>query len=168
MYVVKCVVYSSDLKPKASANGEECGVRPVHSRILLAKLRAGQELKLEATCSKGIGAQHAKWSPVSTASYRLLPKIEFTRPITGDEAEALKVVCPMNVFDIEDGVAVANRPLNCTVCRECTRGHSFSSDLRLLREKDVFICTYYVNGARWARCTVHSTIGSVCTVHHEC
>lgn len=31
---------------------------------------------MELTCEKGIGKTHAKWSPVSTAFYRLLPDIE--------------------------------------------------------------------------------------------
>jgi len=45
---------------------------------------------------------HAKWSPVATASYRLLPEIQFTEPIVGDDADELVKKCPMNVFDIED------------------------------------------------------------------
>ena len=32
-------------------------------------------IELEAYCEKGIGQTHAKWSPVSTASYRLMPDI---------------------------------------------------------------------------------------------
>jgi hypothetical protein len=39
----------------------------VHSDILLAKMRPGQEIVLEAHCTKGTGAEHAKWSPVATA-----------------------------------------------------------------------------------------------------
>ena len=30
---------------------------------------------MEITCEKGIGKTHAKWSPVSTAYYRLVPDI---------------------------------------------------------------------------------------------
>lgn len=56
-------------------------------------------------CEKGIGKTHAKWSPVCTAFYRLLPDIKFEqteKPITGKEAQQLKKLCPMGVFDIED------------------------------------------------------------------
>jgi DNA-directed RNA polymerase I and III subunit RPAC1 len=42
---------------------------------LIAKLRPGQEIEMELTCEKGIGKTHAKWSPVSTAYYRLVPEI---------------------------------------------------------------------------------------------
>lgn len=57
---------------------------------------------MELICEKGIGKTHAKWSPVSTAFYRLVPHIEVS-DIRGAEAEELKSKCPMGVFDIEDG-----------------------------------------------------------------
>jgi DNA-directed RNA polymerase I and III subunit RPAC1 len=53
-------------------------------------------------CEKGIGKTHAKWSPVCTALYRLLPDIRFTQPIKGEDAKELVNLCPMGVFDIED------------------------------------------------------------------
>jgi DNA-directed RNA polymerase I and III subunit RPAC1 len=43
------------------------GARLVHDDILLAKMRPGQEIVLEAHCVRGTGAEHAKWSPVATA-----------------------------------------------------------------------------------------------------
>ena len=52
-------------------------IRPVHNDILIARLRPGQEIELEAWCEKGLGKVHAKWSPVCTASYRLLPELTF-------------------------------------------------------------------------------------------
>jgi DNA-directed RNA polymerase I and III subunit RPAC1 len=36
-------------------------------------LRQGQQIQLELHCVKGVGKDHAKFSPVATASYRLLP-----------------------------------------------------------------------------------------------
>jgi RNA polymerase Rpb3/RpoA insert domain len=38
--------------------------------ILLAKLRPGQEIGLEMHARKGVGKDHAKYSPVATAAYR--------------------------------------------------------------------------------------------------
>lgn len=49
------------------------GVLPVHDDIVIAKLRPGQRIEFEAHCRKGIGKDHAKFSPVATAAYRLLP-----------------------------------------------------------------------------------------------
>lgn len=45
--------------------------------LLLLKNHAShwQEIELEAHAVKGLGKTHAKWSPVSTAWYRLLPEV---------------------------------------------------------------------------------------------
>jgi DNA-directed RNA polymerase I and III subunit RPAC1 len=48
----------------------------VHDNILIAKLRENQEIQLEIFAEKGIGKKHAKWSPVSTCFYRLMPNIK--------------------------------------------------------------------------------------------
>lgn len=57
---------------------------------------------MELICEKGIGKTHAKWSPVSTAFYRLVPDIKFKSEIKNQDAEDLKKLCPTGVFDIED------------------------------------------------------------------
>ncbi len=77
-------------------------IRPVYEDILLSKMRPGQEMEMELMCEKGVGKTHAKWSPVSTAYYRLLPEISLNEEISGDEAQELKKKCPADVFDIED------------------------------------------------------------------
>lgn len=48
---------------------------PVHDDILLARLRPGQRIELEAHATVGTGGEHAKWSPVATAWYRLQPEL---------------------------------------------------------------------------------------------
>lgn len=47
----------------------------LHQNILIAKLRENQEIYMEIFAEKGIGKKHAKWSPVSTCFYRLMPEI---------------------------------------------------------------------------------------------
>ncbi|EJU04104.1 RBP11-like subunit of RNA polymerase [Dacryopinax primogenitus] len=49
--------------------------------IVLVKLRPGQELNIEMHCVKSCGRDHAKYSPVATATYRLLPYIQILKPI---------------------------------------------------------------------------------------
>lgn len=125
------------------------GISPVHDDILLAKMRPGQEIKLQCVCEKGVGKTHAKWSPVATAAYRLLPEIKM-QPVTGDDAAELKGLCPMDVFDIEDlgGVAHAKvaRPRSCTMCRECVRSEKFQKKVKLLRVRDHFIFSVETTG----------------------
>lgn len=45
---------------------------------------------MELVCELGIGKTHAKWSPVCTAYYRLMPDIRITNKIEGDDALELK------------------------------------------------------------------------------
>src|SRR3989449_11676038 len=62
------VVYSSQLKP------ENPEVRPVSDKIPIVKLTQGQRIKLEAYARLGGGRVHAKWQPVSAATYSYDPK----------------------------------------------------------------------------------------------
>lgn len=77
-----CLVYSSSLKyvPQGSQshNKDLKSVKLVHHNILIAKLRENQEIYLEIFAEKGIGKKHAKWSPVSTCFYRLMPEISLS------------------------------------------------------------------------------------------
>jgi len=63
-----------------------------------------QAIELQCFAVRGIGKDHAKFSPVATASYRLMPHIEITKPVTGPAAQALVKSCLLGVFDIEDGL----------------------------------------------------------------
>jgi len=57
-------------------------VAPIHDDILIARLRPGQEIEAELFVEKGIGREHAKWSPVCTASYRLMPDIQLLKKVS--------------------------------------------------------------------------------------
>lgn len=94
-------VYSGDLKWVPVGDQEEWFLRegipkpkPLLDDILIAKLRPGQEIEMEVVCEKGIGKTHAKWSPVCTAYYRLMPVIEIKPAIKGADAQELKSLCP--------------------------------------------------------------------------
>ncbi len=68
--------YSRDLEWQPQGDQLEKfpeGIFPVHLDIPLVTLTPGQRLQLEAHCVKGVGKDHTKFSPVATASYRLLP-----------------------------------------------------------------------------------------------
>ncbi|XP_045819431.1 DNA-directed RNA polymerases I and III subunit RPAC1-like isoform X2 [Trifolium pratense] len=99
---------------------------PKNLDIILAKLGPGQEIELEAHAVKGIGKTHAKWSPVATAWYRMLPEVVLMEDVVDEMAEELVSKCPAKVFDIEDigegrrRARVVNARA-CTLCRECIR-----------------------------------------------
>ena len=50
----------------------------------------GHELDLKLYAVKGEGRDHAKFSPVSTAFYRLMPEIVIKRQVWGEKAERLQ------------------------------------------------------------------------------
>ena len=114
----------------------------------------GQAISLEAHCIKGIGADHAKFSPVATASYRLLPTIDIKQPIVGADAHKFARCFPKGVIGLaplgaseaarvgeEAGTvkAVVRDAFSDTVSRECLRHDEFKGKVALGRVRDHFI-----------------------------
>ncbi|KAL0221648.1 hypothetical protein RCL1_001502 [Eukaryota sp. TZLM3-RCL] len=128
--------------------------RPVLDDILISKLRTGQTISVEMYATKGVGATHAKWSPVSTAFYSLMPAPRIKRRVSGVEAENLRQVCPLKVLDIEDGELVVSNPRACTTCRECIRQQPkvpSDSPVELRKIRDHFMFTVESSGVLPAR-----------------
>lgn len=138
---------SQDKLPEFSGNP----IRPTYSDITIARLGPGQEIELEAHAVKGVGKEHAKWSPVATAWYKMLPEVVLLKDIFDEKAEELVKRCPANVFDIEDTPtgrkATAPRPRACTLCRECVLGEGWDEMVALRRKRDHFIFTIESTGA---------------------
>lgn len=133
-------------------------IRPVNPDILLAKMRPGQVIDLQMHCVKGVGADHAKFSPVATATYRLLPTIEIVEPILGDDARIFARCFPKGVIALEEVTeeesdrmdseyvgkvgekkAVVKNTFKDTVSRECLRHEEFQGKVKLGRVRDHFI-----------------------------
>ena len=74
-----------------------CPPRVVHPDILLAKLKPGQRIKVEGWCRKGVGKDHAKFSPVCTASYRLLPRIDIVEVRPRPALSIQLALCPLSL-----------------------------------------------------------------------
>ncbi|XP_036403144.1 DNA-directed RNA polymerases I and III subunit RPAC1 [Megalops cyprinoides] len=141
------MVYSRDMKWVPIGNQAdvfpEGSIGPVHGDILLAQLRPGQELDIIMHCVKGIGKDHAKFSPVATASYRLLPEITLLQPVEGETAERLKRCFSPGVIEVENigGKQVAkvvNSRLD-TCSREVLRHDDLKNLVKLARVRDHFI-----------------------------
>lgn len=141
-------VYSGDLKFEAQSKTQQDfakAPRPVHPDILIAKLRPGHEIECELFCLKGTGKIHAKWSPVCTASYRLMPDITILQPQTGEAGRHLVQLCPKSVFDMEDNAAVVKRPRDCSACRRCIEEIP-QGIVELAKVKDHFIFSVESSG----------------------
>lgn len=80
----------------------ETDIGPINDDILISKMRPGHELDIRMLAVKGIGKDHAKFSPVSTATYRLLPEITLKRTVAGNDAKLLQKCFSAGVVGIND------------------------------------------------------------------
>ena len=55
---------------------------------------------------QGVGRDHAKFSPVATAFYRLMPHITIKTPVTGEDAVKLQSCFSPGVVDVVQVVIV--------------------------------------------------------------
>lgn len=143
-------VYASSFKFTAQGDqnnyftGDDI-IRPFNPDILIAKLRPGQAINVQCYCYKGNGMDHAKFSPVATASYRLLPHIDIKKPILGADAKKFQRCFPKGVIKLEkdqesgEDKAVVADPMKDTVSRECLRHDEFKDKVKLGRVRDHFI-----------------------------
>jgi DNA-directed RNA polymerase subunit D len=105
-------VYSGELV------SENPNIVPVSDKIPIVKLVKGQKLRLEAYARLGKGKNHAKWQPVSTCSYKYLPKIK----IDGENCDACGKcveICPRKVLAKSEGKVEIRDLLACTLCQDC-------------------------------------------------
>ncbi|KAF5375623.1 hypothetical protein D9757_008522 [Collybiopsis confluens] len=120
-------------------------VKPINPNIVLAKLRPGQAVNMTLHAVKGIGSDHAKFSPVATATYRLHPNIVITKMIPFERAEQFAACFSKGVVKIDERnrkctVSIDPHHLrNDTVSREVLRHPEFAESVALSRIRDHFI-----------------------------
>ena len=147
-------VYSGDMiwvpQGEQAQRWKHADIRPVYDDILIAKLRPGQEIEMECHAIKGIGKDHAKYSPVATASYRLYTEIELLEAVYDELAEELVHLYEPGVFELiptdpsEDlpGTRVKAQvcnPYACTMSRNYMRNPQLAKAIRMVRIPDRFI-----------------------------
>ncbi|KAF3842579.1 hypothetical protein F7725_024530 [Dissostichus mawsoni] len=146
------MVYSSDITWVPIGNQADVFadsvIRPVHDDILM--LSCGPARSWTSSCTALRASDHAKFSPVATASYRLLPEITLLEPVEGEKAERLKRCFSRGVIDIENvnGTNVAkvvNSRLD-TCSREVIRHDDLKNVVKLARLRDHFIFTVESTG----------------------
>jgi DNA-directed RNA polymerase I and III subunit RPAC1 len=154
----KDFVYTPVMRQVKYFTSEASAIYPVNPNILIAKMRPGQKIKLRAHAFKGIGADHIKYSPVATASYRLMPTIQIEKPIIGNDARKFARCFPRGVIGLEkvtasmakekdsgyegkegEDYAVVEDAMKDPVTRECLRHEEFKGKVKLGRVQDHFI-----------------------------
>ncbi|KAF3360506.1 Phosphomannomutase [Verticillium dahliae VDG1] len=105
-------------------------VRPTNPDILLAKLRPGQVLEMDMHMHKGIGSDHAKFSP----------------RVSADEART-----PGSGYEGHEGErkAVVRDAMKDTVSRECLRHAEFQGKVKLGRRRDHVIFAIEAATGQW-------------------
>nr|CDJ82034.1 DNA-directed RNA polymerase domain containing protein [Haemonchus contortus] len=125
--------------------------RIVHEDILVAKLRPGQQIEASCHAVKGIGRDHAKFSPVATATYRLLPTIRLLGEVRGEAAVRLQESFSEGVIELKekDGeqFAVVADARRDTCSRNIFRHDDLAPLVDLGRRKDYFIFSVESTGA---------------------
>ncbi|KAL9105706.1 MAG: hypothetical protein Q9227_009146 [Pyrenula ochraceoflavens] len=156
-------VYASQIEwvPSESQRqllGGDVAPEPVNPDILITKMRPGQELYLELAAHVMTGRDHAKFSPVATATYRLMPTIDIRQPILGADAQKFQKCFPEGVIGLGKVTAQEARQKDSgyeghegedkayvedsfgdTVTRECLRHDEFKDKVKLGRIRDHFI-----------------------------
>ncbi|XP_054261154.1 DNA-directed RNA polymerases I and III subunit RPAC1-like isoform X2 [Macrosteles quadrilineatus] len=149
-------VYSKHIKwiPVGSQNDlfKNVDVGPVHDDILIAKMRPGHEINLQMLAVKGIGKDHAKFSPVATASYRLLPTLQLTQEVEGELALKLQSCFSPGVISVVEDqkgrkFAKVDNPRYDTCSRNVFRFNDLKDSVVMGREGDHFIFTVESVGA---------------------
>ncbi|XP_014479492.1 PREDICTED: DNA-directed RNA polymerases I and III subunit RPAC1 isoform X2 [Dinoponera quadriceps] len=153
-------VYSRDIKwvpigrqAEIFPNGAE-QLRVLEDDILICKMRPGHEIHAYMHAVKGISKDHAKFSPVSIATYRLLPHIELLKPVTGENADLLKRCFSPGVIEImEEETSSGEREARVKSARYdyCSRNvfryPELKDCVKLTRIPDHFIFTVETLGA---------------------
>lgn len=145
-------VYSGQIKwlprGKQATLYKPTDVGCIHPDILISKMRPGHELDLKLVAVKGLGRDHAKFSPVATAFYRLLPAIELKREVSGDDAKLLQSCFSPDVIGIDGrGVAFVRDARYDTCSRNVFRYPQLADAVQMDRVRDHFVFTVESVGA---------------------
>jgi len=135
-------------------------VQPVENaseeKILIAKLKKGQELKLKAIAKKGVGKEHAKWIP-ACVTYRFESDIKLNlsrmEELTETQKSEFSASCPTKVYkyDAESKRVLVDDESRCMFCMECKKKaeeqFNISDLVTVSAKQDRFIFTVESTGS---------------------
>lgn len=145
-------IYSGQIKWVPIGNQasiyKESDVGPINDDILISKMRPGHEFDIKLFGVKGIGKDHAKFSPVATASYRLLPEIRLNRPVVGRDAMLLQKCFSPGVIEIDKSEQAYVKDARYDSCsRNVFRYPQIADAVTMSRVRNHFIFTVESLGA---------------------
>ena len=116
------VVYSGDMV------SDDEDVKPVYDKIPIVVLGPGQKISFEARARLGRGKEHAKWSPVSVAVHKYVPKITIDyAKCRAPECSKCVSVCPKKVLELNKDRIIIRDVLSCNICRQCVKACPFNA-----------------------------------------
>jgi len=146
--------YSKHIKwiPNGSQADRLTDAGCVEDDILINRMRPGHEMDIKLYAVKGIGRDHAKFSPVATAFYRLHPSIQLLRDVYDEDARRLQACFSPGVMELEpcqDGrkKAVLIDARNDACNRNVYRYEDLKDSVALEKIKDHFIFNIESTGA---------------------
>jgi len=93
--------------------------------VIIARLQKGQRIRLRAIAKKGVGKEHAKWSPVAGFEFREVPQVVINHALVDELEDHQKEMwansCPTGVFryDPVTKTVEVEDERKCTFCNEC-------------------------------------------------
>eukprot|EP00514_Thraustochytrium_sp_LLF1b_P009991 CAMPEP_0184550462 /NCGR_PEP_ID=MMETSP0199_2-20130426/20202_1 /TAXON_ID=1112570 /ORGANISM="Thraustochytrium sp., Strain LLF1b" /LENGTH=341 /DNA_ID=CAMNT_0026945339 /DNA_START=224 /DNA_END=1245 /DNA_ORIENTATION=+ len=112
--------------------------------ITIVKLGPGQSVKCKCVAKKGISKIHAKWCPVSVATFSYEPKIELNDEaideLSDKQRKEFVASCPVDVYKLEERSGKISvdeqKRRKCMFCDECVK---LSDGWRTSVEDDPFV-----------------------------
>lgn len=137
-------VYSGQIKwlprGKQAQLYSESDIGCIHDDILISQMRPGHEFDLKMVAVKGIGKDHAKFSPVATAFYRLLPEIKLKREVKGKDALLLQKCFSPGVIGIDENERAYVKDARYDTCsRNVYRYPQLADSVEMSRIRDHYI-----------------------------
>lgn len=126
-------VYSSDFQ--LEKNGEY-NIKPVDypnfkNGILICYLDKNESLSLRGRIYKGIGKEHAKWSCVSSTSFKEISTIKIkNNELSEEEQNKIIKSCPVHLFYKEDGILKIKNEEDCIQCSQCLENETIEIEYK--------------------------------------